>query len=228
MMSLHKLTLRNSDDHRKMKHLVEDFWLLPLGMKAVKEGLKAGKRYGVEVRTQGRGHGLGPPHIHVALNFLQALHQQAFDMHQSEGVDKNEETAWAELTLKRFLQIASLPTFGQAFCTETIQDFSLVEAYNGPKDEGLLIGSPSAGQAKAAICFNANPQLQVALWQHKDAIGEDKWKEFGTYSAGNPRMATGILLMKFGGTKSDAKGPKTQMERVVEGNLRKMNSRSTW
>ena len=39
-------------------------------------------------------------------------------------------------------------------------------------------------------------------------------------------MATGYLLHKFGGKKGDAMGPKTQLERVVEDNMRKLRGRS--
>ena len=96
-------------------------------------------------------------------------------------------------------------------------------------DEGLLVGEPIAGKAKVMIAFNANPQLAVAMAPFKEKIGETKMKEFSTYRTAHLRMATGYLLQKMGGKKSDSAGPKTQLERVVEGNMRAMRGRGrTW
>ena len=55
---------------------------------------------------------------------------------------------------------------------------------------------------------------------------KEKMKELGAYQTANLRMATGFLLNKFGGKEGDAMGPKTQLERVVEDNMRKLRGRS--
>ena len=104
-----------------------------------------------------------------------------------------------------------------------------MEARNESQEEGLLIAEPNAGRAKIMIAFNANPQLAVAMAPHKDTIGDVKMKEFGLYQTAHLRMATGYLLQTIGGKKSDSAGPKTHLERVVEGNMRTMRGRGrTW
>ena len=110
--------------------------------------------------------------------------------------------------------------------TETLLDFKVEEAYTGKKDEGLVREEPIAGQAKVTMAFNSNAQLQVALTPIKDNIDKEKMREFGAYQTANLRMAMGYLLYKFGGKKGDSMGPKTQLERVVEGNMRKLRGRN--
>ena len=85
---------------------------------------------------------------------------------------------------------------------------------------------PIAGQAKVMIAFNAAPLMQVALAPLKDKITKERLREFGGFQTTNLRMATGFLLHKFGGKKGDATGPKTQLERVVEDNMRKLRGRN--
>ena len=226
-LSLHKLTLRNSTDIRRMKHMLEDFWLTPLNSAPIKAGREGGKQYGLAVREAGKGHGLGPPHVTVALYFLRSLHDTTKEMHSNEGFE--QDTAWAEVTIKNFLKDAYHADYGLILCTETFLDFKIEEAHSETPDEGLLVGEPIAGKAKVMIAFNANPQLAVAMAPFKEKIGETKMKEFSTYQTAHLRMATGYLLQKMGGKKSDSAGPKTQLERVVEGNMRAMRGRgSTW
>ena len=226
-LSLHKLTLRNSTDIRRMKHMLEEFWLVPLNAPPVKAGREGGKQYGIAVREKGKGHGMGPPHVTVALHFLKALHDTAKEMHSNEGVE--QDTAWAEITIKNWIKDAYNQDYGLILCTETFLDFKIVEARNESQEEGLLIAEPSAGRAKVMISFNANPQLAVAMAQHKDKVGDVKMKEFCRYQTADLRMATGYLLQTIGGKKSDSAGPKTHLERVVEGNMRAMRGRGrTW
>ena len=223
-LSLHKLTLRNSVDIRRMKHILEDFWLIPLNNPAVKAGLDGGRQYGAMVREKGKGHGMGPPHVSVALCFMRALLSMATEAHASEGIEN--DTGWAEVTLKEFLKEAYNEVYGKIVGTETLLDFKVEEAYTGKKDEGLVREEPIAGQAKVMMAFNSNPLLQVALTPLKENITKEKLKELGAYQTTSLRMATGYLLHKFGGKKGDATGPKTQLERVVEDNMRKLRGRS--
>ena len=225
IISMHKLTLRSAADLRKAKHILEDFWLVPLNSPAVKAGIEGGKHYGSQVREKGRGHGLGPPHLTVALYFLRALHDQVQATNLSEGTEG--DTAWAEITLRNFLVEAYNEVYGKTVGTETFMEFKVAEAYTGnKKDEGLITEEPIGGQAKVIIAFNHNPLLQVALAPLKDKIPEQKMKDFGAYQTSTLRMALGLLLHKIGGKKSDATGPKTQLERTVEANMRKLQGRA--
>ena len=217
-VSLSKLSLRNSADIRKLKHMVEDFWQAPLAMRAVKAGMERGRHYGTEVRARGKGHGMGPPHIHVALYFLKELVQSAADTHEQEGIE--EDSAWAEVTIKKWLELAYQPKYGQTLALETILDFNISEAHKGRKDEGLQMDDSDAPQAKVTMSINPTPQMQVALAPHKQDISADQMKEFGVFQTGHLRMAIGVLMLKFGAKKSTSSGPKTQLERVVETNLR--------
>ena len=88
-----------------------------------------------------------------------------------------------------------------------------------------MTDEPTGGQAKVRIAFNHNPLMQVALIPLKDKIDEQKMKQFAAFQTANLRQATGYLLHKIGGKKSDATGPKTQLERAVESNMRKLQSR---
>ena len=223
-LSLHKLTLRNSADIRRMKHMLEDFWLLPLNTPAAKAGIDGGKQYGILVREKGKGHGMGPPHLTVALRFMHALHDLAKEAHANEGIEN--DTAWAEIIIREFLREAYNEVYGKIVGTETFLDFKVEEAYTGKKDEGLVMEEPIAGQAKVMMAFNSNPLLQVALTPIKEKITKEKLKELGAYQTTSLRMATGYLLHKFGGKKGDATGPKTQLERVVEDNMRKLRGRN--
>ena len=226
-LSLHKLTLRNSNEIRRMKHMLEEFWLVPLNAPPVKAGREGGKQYGMAVREKGKGHGMGPPHVTVAMHFLRALHDTAKELHANEGVEN--DTAWAEITIRDFIKDAYNQEYGLILCTETFLDFKIEEARSETQDEGLLLAEPIVGKAKVMIAFNANPQLAVAMAPHKDTIGAEKMKEFSLYQTAHLRMATGYLLQTIGGKKSDSAGPKTQLERVVEGNMRAMRGRGrTW
>ena len=88
-----------------------------------------------------------------------------------------------------------------------------------------MTDEPTGGQAKVRIAFNHNPLMQVALLPHKNKIEEEKWKQFAGFQTAHLRQATGYLLNKMGGKKGDAAGPKTQLERVVEGSMRKLQGR---
>ena len=223
MTSMQKLTLRNATDLRVQKHLVQDFWLIPLNSPAAKAGLEGGKKYGAQVRELGKGHGMGPPHLTVALYVMKALQAYADEWIRNEGIEK--ETAWAEITIRNFLVEAYNATYGQSLVKETFLEFHVTEAYTGKKEEGLMIEEPTGGQAKMTIAFNHNPLMQVALLPHKTKIEEEKWKQFAGFQTANLRQATGYILHKMRGKKGDAAGPKTQLERAVEGNMRKLQGR---
>ena len=85
---------------------------------------------------------------------------------------------------------------------------------------------PIAGMVKIEIAFNHHPLLHVALAPIKEKMSQQKLKELETYSTQDLRRATGYLLVKFGAKKGTASGPKTHLERVVEGSLRKIQSRT--
>ena len=222
--SMQKLTLRNSADIRRAKHQLEDFWLLPLSHPAAKAGLEGARQYGIKIREQGRGHGLGPPHLTTALYFMQALLEHVRAIHSSEGSE--EETSWAELTIHNSLKEAYADVYGQTVATETFKDFRVKEAHTEKKEEGLMSDEPISGMAKIEIAFNHNPLLHVALAPIKEKMSPQKLTELETYSTQDLRRATGYLLVKFGAKKGNASGPKTHLERAVEGNLRKIQSRT--
>ena len=75
------------------------------------------------------------------------------------------------------------------------------------------------------MTINATPQMQVALYPVKEKLDKEKLKDFGAYQTVDLRLAIGCLMHKFGGKKGDAAGPKTQLERVVEGNMKKLRGR---
>ena len=56
-------------------------------------------------------------------------------------------------------------------------------------------------------------------------MDKEKLKDFGAYQTVDLRLAIGYLMHKFGGKKGDAAGPKTQLERVVEADMKKMRGR---
>ena len=187
--------------------------------------MSAGRRYAAGTRgRRPEEHGMGPPHLTVALRFMRALHDLAKEAHANEGIEN--DTAWAEIIIRNFLGEAYNEVYGKTVGTETFLDFKVEEAYTGKKDEGLVTEEPIAGQAKVTMTFNHNPLLQVALTPLKENISKEKMKEFGSYQTAHLRMATGYLMHKFGGKKSDATGPQTQLERVVEGNMRKLQGRN--
>ena len=119
--------------------------------------------------------------------------------------------------------------YGKVIATETFKDFKILEAYTGnndKKDEGLRAEEPIGGQAKVTIAFNHNPLLQTAMTPIREKIPEQKMKDFGAYQTSTLRMAIGHLLYKIGGKKSDATGPKTQLERTVESNMKRLQGRA--
>ena len=224
IISMHKLTLRSATEIRKAKHILEDFWLIPTNCPTAKAGIAGGKLYGSEVRAKGRGHGMGPPHITVVLFFLRALYDQVQATNMSEGSDG--DTTWAEESIRTFLAEAYNEVYGKIFVAETFKDFKIAEAYTGDqKDEGLRAEERVGGQTKVSIAFNHNPLLPTAMTPIKDKIPEQKMNDFGAYQTGTLRMAMGLLLHKIGGKKSDAAGPKTQLERTVEVNLKRLQGR---
>ena len=227
IISMHKLTLRSAAELRKAKHILEDFWLIPINCATAKAGLAGGKHYGAEVRAKGRGHGMGPPHVTVALFFLRALYDQVQAINMTEGSDG--DTTWAEEPVRTFMVEAYNEVYGKVFVTETFKDFKILEAYTGnnnQKDEGLRTEEHIGGQAKVTIAFNHNPLLQTAMTPIREKIPEQKMKDFGAYQTSTLRMAIGHLLYKIGGKKSDATGPKTQLERTVERNMKRLQGRA--
>ena len=146
-LSLHKLSLRNATDIRKMKHIYADFWLIAYNTPAVKAGLDGAKEYGALVREKGKGHGLGPPHVTIALRFLHALHCMAMKAHESEGAE--EDAIWAEVTIKTFLKETYNEVYGKILATETFLEFDVKEAYAENREEGLMRDDPVGGKRKS-------------------------------------------------------------------------------
>ena len=168
---------------------------------------------------------MGPPHITVVLFFLRALYEQVQATNMSEGIEG--DTTWAEESIRTFLVEAYNEVYGKIFVAETFKDFKIVEAYTGDqKDEGLKAEERVGGQTKVSIAFNHNPLLQTVLTPLRDKIPEEKMKDFGAYQTSTLRMAIGLLMYKIGGKKSDAAGPKTQLERTVESNMRRLQGRA--
>ena len=73
MVALAKLTLNNSQSLRSLAGCTLTTYLVPSDKAAVVSAQESSKTYDKAVREAGRGHLLGPPHLHVAGAFLEVV-----------------------------------------------------------------------------------------------------------------------------------------------------------
>eukprot|EP00959_Pyramimonas_sp_CCMP1952_P124122 2595502-Pyramimonas_sp.AAC.1 len=69
-MALQKLFLRTAAEGRDLINIVGEFWLVPSDHDIIKTAEETGADYASRVKTIGKGHGLGPPYLHVASEVL--------------------------------------------------------------------------------------------------------------------------------------------------------------
>ena len=68
-----KTCLNLSQSIRELEGSLYVFILLPIALEVASNMKKAAQVYGAAVRTKGKGHSMGPPHIHVFAALLSSL-----------------------------------------------------------------------------------------------------------------------------------------------------------
>ncbi|CAK0805762.1 unnamed protein product, partial [Prorocentrum cordatum] len=204
--ALRKLVLKNSQEIRDLMHQTGDFWLVPATSKPFAAGLEAGKEYGKAVRAAGKKHGLGSPHVHVAMATLRSLHDE-IDGEQGSALEKSSKQV-----IREFVE-ATNHTKGNILVEEMILAFKVQETH---KREDL-----DAGDRLGKISFTLNPTpcLQAKLANHE--VGEQAMEAVKVYEVMKLKTAITIGVQSINGKKATGPGPKTALERSVESTSRR-------
>ncbi|CAK0845285.1 unnamed protein product [Prorocentrum cordatum] len=211
LASLHKLALRTSQEARDLMHINTSFWLLPITSGPFKDTSGAGKDYAAAVRAQGKGHGLGPPHIHAALSMLKAV-QKVLD----DKMDPNKRDKETLAMITEFVQAVS-EEHGPVVLAETIL---LCKATNTYKKDG----TEEADQL-GKLVFSVNPMPNLAMVLKDTKAEEATIQKLALFQPVLLKAAIERGLQEANGKKSNSSGPKTELERTCERNLRQLQRR---
>ena len=210
LASLHKLALRTSQEARDLMHINTSFWLLPIASAPFKDTNAAGKDYAAAVRAAGKGHGLGPPHIHAALSMLKAIKQVLDDKMEPSKLDTETKAM-----ITQFVEAVE-GEIGPVVLAETVLLCKATPTY---KKEGT---DANAQLGKLVFSINPMPNLALAL---KDKADEPTIQRLVTFQPTLLKAAIEYGLKEAGGQKSISSGPKTELERACERNLKQLQRR---
>eukprot|EP00959_Pyramimonas_sp_CCMP1952_P324907 6800693-Pyramimonas_sp.AAC.1 len=108
-----------------MMNGIFDFWLVPGSSAMVTAGADAGQDYNNTVKKMGKGHGQGPPHVHIAM----AVAEKAVEI-------LDEQDKW-QAESKHLLQEwvgAASGEHGQRLVDATFSMFRIKKAYQRESD----------------------------------------------------------------------------------------------
>lgn len=204
IVTVQKLSLKNASEMREMSNTVFEFWILPYLSSPVKKGLEAGSEYHVQVRAAGKGHGLGPPHCHIAVAFVEALHETL----SADGEDGQFKKVLGEL-----LQMMS-SEHGLQLTNEVFRVFRLKETY---KQEDT---PDSDRKVKVQYSLNLKPDIATTVMLATES--DTRPTQVPTLEVGYLQSAFNYALVKQEGIKPVGPGPRTELERQVERQLRSL------
>ncbi|CAK0881118.1 unnamed protein product, partial [Prorocentrum cordatum] len=133
--SLQRLALSQDAQGRELAAAMFHFWLAPGKSNPVKVGKKAVSDYQNQVKIKGKGRGMGPPHLQVAMAMMEAMHAELRDSPR-------------EKVLKKWLELANREDKGQTVVSETFSACRLKDACQ--KDDSR----PEERKTKVTVNFN--------------------------------------------------------------------------
>ena len=201
VVSLQKLALRETAGNREMANFMNEFWLLPYASRVSKGGLKAGQEYQEKVKNIGKGHNLGPPHAHVAMQVVEEM---------SEVLPETEEGEEHKRVLTELLVLGNKP-WGLAVIDEVFKTFRVKECY---KDDKM---DETDRRVKLSYSLNPCPCIRTAAESMK--TGEELGP-IPPVQVLKIKEAMGVALLGIGGVRPIGPGPRTELERVIERQMR--------
>ncbi|CAK0828344.1 unnamed protein product, partial [Prorocentrum cordatum] len=208
VMALQKLCLRTAAEGRDLTNIVGEFWLVPSDRDVIKTAKETGADCASRVKTIGKGHGLGPPYLHVASEVLGATRDSL-----DPSVPEEQE---AKIIVDAWTTMADNADYGRAFVSETIRMFRVSDAHR--KDDEM---EGPDHQGKLMFALSPHFDLMTALKMEKKTIAPPA-KEF---HAEKLLQAMGVALRKAGGAKPIGSGPKPELDRVVERQLKALQKK---
>ena len=191
MITLVKAVLQTQQQSRAMASCLWVTCLVPNSWKAVTAGKEEAQQYTKAVEAKGRGHGLGPPHLHILRAFLQAaVDQKKTDEQQDQqAMQDTGEPEWKH-TLQKFIEQIDKSSSAEAVA-KSVPYFRIKSAW---------ADKSAAEEDKQAIvtwCFGQE--------MHNSAVPEHLLQ----------------ACTAAGGTERVGPAPRGQLERLLEGWLLK-------
>ena len=206
VVSLQKLALKTAADQREMSNTVFEFWILPYLAPPVTAGLEAGLAHHETVRSIGKGHNQGPPHTHVAAGFVESIHETLTAEDQYEGPAKQ--------VLGELMQLMSTNQ-GMQITNEIFRVFRLKETY---KPDGT---ADADRKVKLQYNMNLQPDLRTTI-QLSTPKGQEIPAVPFSIDMRALQAAINLALTKHQGLRPVGPGPRTELERAVERQLRNL------
>ncbi|CAK0860790.1 unnamed protein product, partial [Prorocentrum cordatum] len=208
LVTVQKLVLRNSQENRDMMNGIFDFWLVPGSSAMVTAGADTGLDYNNTVKRLGKGHGQGPPHVHIAM----AVVEKAVEV-------LDEQDKWqaeSKLLLKEWVGAAS-GEHGQRLVDATFSMFRIKKAYQRESDleemYKVMFGIRPLVDFKTALRLAEAPSEVIAqVRQFQPALLREALNHAWFLQKG---------VMPMGA------GPKTELERAVEAQLKQLIKQGT-
>mmetsp|Transcript_150933 Transcript_150933/g.485040 ORF Transcript_150933/g.485040 Transcript_150933/m.485040 type:complete len:251 (-) Transcript_150933:51-803(-) len=189
--------------HKMLRAAFASLWamcLCPGRTSIVDAAIAEGTKYDREVKSRGQGHGLGSPHTHIFLAVAAAPAGEA-------KLDEDERQFWKALD-------QSLDEDGQQAVVETIPHFKVKAACTGKgkeedKDEDEAEQQGDTYKITISIDpFHPHNVRGMELKGHAWAV--------------QIRVHLNAALLKLGGEWRTGQPPKSQLERLLEARLKKL------
>ena len=190
LIALSKLTLQQESSAREIGHVTCECWLGPLAAKPMQSAIKAGADYNATVQELRKGHGLGPPHLCIALTFMEDLKDLAIAPHRA--------------VLEQVLKLVDHPQ-GQKRMGEIVKRCRVKACYHADDVEEK--------DKKAVMMISFNPFMDMA------SVAEDIMEE-GLPSVIQIRRAVDATMKRELCDRVEGPAPKGELPRQVERNLR--------
>ena len=204
VVSTQKLVLRVAQESREYQNALYDFWLVPSEAPLITAGTDAGQQYNTEVKKRGKGHGLGPPHCHIAIATVEAA-IKVFDVTE----DKSQQAS--QSYLQEWVDSVN-GIHGLRLIDATFSLFKVKAAYqredNMQEMTKVMFGIKSYADYKTALRMSGAEKELV-----------DKARRFAPDVL---REALNHALFLSKGSMPMGAGPKTELERVVERQLKQL------
>ncbi|CAK0798344.1 unnamed protein product, partial [Prorocentrum cordatum] len=203
VMAVQSLSIRTAAVARDLPNIVGEFWLAPPGHDIIEAAKETGSSYNEKVQSLGKGHGLGPPCLHVSVAAIEAM---------ATSLGENEqEGAQAKISITQWVEQAESEA-GQAFVGKTILMFKVSDTFRA--DDEM-----DDGNRMAKVMFALSPRYDIATAMKQMKIQPTGAKPPTEFNGVRLLQAMGVALHRAGGHRPVGGGPKEELDRVVERQL---------
>ena len=194
LVPMMKLLLQTAQGHRALASTVQHTWLLPPSLGITKIAKEVAKEYQTKVEAQGKGHHLGPPHVHIFMAVLTHILEEPL---MTLGTDAKEMTT-ENKALAPYTQYFEKK--GQKELEKAITFFKVKDTFAKTEEEKL-----------SKVHLQAHP---LFIFDQKGDIASCFDMTIGHFM-----QALDDLLTKMGGERKLGQAPRGALERVVENSL---------